>query len=221
MKEKPILFSAPMVQAILAGRKTQTRRVIKPQPTQVIGSRADYVDWKGECFWNDELLPELAEASPWYFCDQLWVRETFRETGSGQSADGKLRGPLNYEQIVYRADVSGFDDGPWRPSIFMPRWASRIYLNVIAVSVQKLQAITNDEALAEGVAAISKDGKLTKYGIPDRDGLPGTDNQGWPWDEWCLTPIEAFKKLWININGQEAWDSNPFVWVIRFDRAEA
>ncbi|MDO4705741.1 MAG: hypothetical protein Q4A98_05985 [Comamonadaceae bacterium] len=101
----------------------------------------------------------------------------------------------------------------------MPRWASRILLEVTGVRVQRLQDISEEEAIAEGLKTLSKDGGRTwKSGLPDRDGLP--DGDGWPWREWEKDPRRAYKRLWEFIHGPKSWDQNPWVWVIEFRRVE-
>ena len=98
----------------------------------------------------------------------------------------------------------------------MPRWASRILLEIADVRVERLQEISENDAKGEGLAAISKDGQIFKYGIPDRDGLPGTDDHGWPWVDWKHSARNAFGRLWESINGAGSWDTNPWVWVVEF-----
>lgn len=187
MKERGILFQAPLVRALLAGTKTQTRRLIKPQP----------IAWAANpCFWlwrDDEplTLRHILDRSPYGASgDRLWVRETWATlTGNGI-------------RTVYRADGedprTGWDDTPddqrpamrWRPSIFMPRSASRITLEVTEVRVQRLTEINEEDARAEGVD------------VPDG-----------------LTAVSAFALLWNRINGERAsWTSKPWVWVVSFRR---
>ncbi|MFJ9451454.1 hypothetical protein [Herbaspirillum sp. NPDC101397] len=178
-----------------------------------------------------------------YAGDRLWVRETWQyadwtdcgEPHIGYAADGKsvlheefpedwakrleeiwceLSAPANFD-IDNRAA-----DRRWRPSIHMPRWACRLLLDVVAVRVEHLQDISAEDAIAEGLSAITKDGKTVKYGIPDRDGFPGSDDDGWHWNEWEKDPIVAFGKLWEKINGAGSWAANPWVWVVEFKRAE-
>jgi len=100
----------------------------------------------------------------------------------------------------------------------MPRWASRISLEITGIRVERLQDISEEDAIDEGLKAITKDGKLIKYGIPDRDGYPGADDFGWNWGDWDKSPVLAYKRLWQSINGKGSWDLNPFVWVIEFKR---
>jgi hypothetical protein len=209
--DRPILFSGEMVRALLGGSKTMTRRVVKPQPEHGIswitcdGSPAQS-DWKLRDADGDDTDSELR--CPYGVPgDRLWVRETW-----GPCAGG----------VVFRADggTACPDGGKWKPSIFMPRWASRITLEVVSVRVERLQDISEKDAKAEGLKGLTKDGQLVKYGIPDRDGLPGTDDVGWPWSEWNADPRAAYRTLWESINGDGSWDANPWVWVVGFRVAE-
>lgn len=103
---------------------------------------------------------------------------------------------------------------PWRPSLLMKRKWARFVDLVVSVRPERLLDITDADAIAEGISAITKDGGITiKYGIPDRDGMPGTDDHGWPWHEWCNTPREAYLKLWEKLNGQGSAAENPWLWV--------
>lgn len=205
MKERPILYCAPMVRSVLDGSKTQTRRVVKP-------SHCGYArdsDTDGDLLAALDACDISQSISPYgQPGDRLWVRETFREWGGTE------------KRIDYRAttDVPN-PDANWKPSIFMPRAASRINLEITAVRVERLHDISEADAVAEGLACITKDGDRTrKYGIPDADGMPGTDDHGWPWNEWRSDPREAYRKLWESINGPGSWDLNPWVWVIEFKR---
>ena len=198
IKERPIIFSSPMVRAMLDGRKTQTRRVIKE---------------KLMC-GEDAHVNNCQYGKPG---DRLWVRETWSKAKSPMSsevfyrADGEPKGkqyPLSFVERESR----------WRPSIHMPRWASRILLEVTNVRVERLHDISEEDAIAEGLKAITKDGKTIKYGIPDRDGYPGNDDTGWDWCDWNVSPVSAYKMLWESINGQGSWVLNPWVWVVEFRR---
>lgn len=204
MRERPILLNSEMVKAVLDGRKTQTRRAVKfPFRDKSFGCELS----------GNELAGEIA-AGNYRNCpfgqpaDRLWVRETFGDCGV---------------RLVYRADS---DDGAacmvkrWTPSIHMPRDASRITLEITGVRLERLQDISEADAKAEGLAEITKDGGLFKFGIPDRDGYPGTDDKGWPWHEWERNPVDAYCKLWQSIYGAESWQANPWVWAIEFRRVE-
>lgn len=194
--DKPILFSRDMVRAILAGDKTQTRRVIKPQPQTRSG--ADYVDgiWFEEDHYGDHHQIQCPYGAPG---STLWVRETHRafllgdapyiEYAATARDDDPALYPISSEQYFQ------IESQRWRPSIFMPRWASRIQLKVLDVRAERLQDIREDDAKAEGVVA------------------------------WHMT-IEGtvyrpeFMLLWDKINAQRgfSWNSNPWVWVVEFER---
>lgn len=207
-RAKPILFSAPMVRAILDGRKTQTRRICKTQPETAIGS----------CHWSDT---GWAIENPTGSCsckpvrvryavgDVLWVRETWATAAfwNNYPPSDLPRGTA----IWYRADNEVQAMDKWRPSIFMPRWASRITLEVTGVRVERLQEISTEDAMAEGIPQTS--GKAARL------GLPGSDAPGHEWDN--RTSIENYAGLWNSINGKGSWESNPWVEVYEFRRVDA
>jgi hypothetical protein len=194
MKERPILFNGDMVRAILDGRKTQTRRVIKPQP-KIISTHDGSMN-----------ILQITGKAPWFngdpnhtcpygvIGDRLWVRETWGlepDMDEQLKDDGLTPGQIEYEgyHIGYKADGSGaYCVEKWRPSIFMPRWASRIMLDITDVRVERLQEISEDDAQAEGVGY------------------------------WGCDTIEVFEDLWNSINQKRGypWSSNPWVWVIEF-----
>lgn len=203
MKERPILFSSEMIRAILEGRKTMTRRVVKD-----ISSRAD-----GE--WHPFIGPNDKQTGEWFFTtktyahvigqhrkcpygkpgDRLWVRETWSWIGNGFSVRDleflMAEGEIN---LIYKADDRyGTFAGPWTPSIHMPRWASRILLEVVSVRVERVQDISEADALAEGCV------------------------------DWVENAADAFHDLWESINGKDPekqWGANPWVWVIEFKRVQ-
>lgn len=237
-KPKPILFTTSMVQAIKRGDKLQTRRFLKPFSVPTFQENGDEKYWysivqnhsrygfgcSGDTEENciAELLKYADTACP---CGdvgtEMWVRETW---GS------KIRdvGGTPHESYVYKADkihqtaykdCNGRDyPVRWKPSIHMPYTAARLFLKVTGVRIERLNDISEADAQAEGLKAITKDNSRTiKYGIPDSDGLPGTDDLGWPWQEWNTSAIEAFKHLWAKVYGPESWTENPWVWVIEFE----
>ena len=211
MKERPILFAGPMVRAILDGRKTQTRRLMKPQPVGRAG-----VVWPAEdrWAWSSAAGQTMIDERDAQCCcphgykrDRLWVRETFALAPLRTEPDPD--DPDDWHP-VYRADgderpwLSSLDEEarevkpPWKPSIFMPRWASRILLEITEVRVQRLQDITEADARAEGVTPAP----FCKSGRPSG-----------------MEHVEAFEDLWDEINGDRAtWASNPWVWAISFRR---
>ncbi len=189
MKERPILFSAPMVCAILEGRKTQTRRALNPQPA---GGHQQGVIGPLNSIGN---LLICKHGSPG---DRLWVRETF--CWSGYASDP--------EEVLYRADeeytLEDRGDLPWKPSIFMPRWASRISLEITVVRVERLIDISATDAIAEG-ARRTADG-----------GAWHIENE----QHRSADPRDTFASLWESINGAGSWEQNPWVWVIEFKRIQ-
>lgn len=196
MRDRPILFNDEMVRAILEGRKTQTRRVIKPQPEQPApGSYFDAYNGGPQWNWwaadNRQHLDQIIKCPFGKPGDRLWVRETFAdEAGGTRNFPG--------EHIYYRADGDGVDlqGGCWKPSIHMPRWASRITLEITGVRVERLQEITLGDICKEGLASSIYDFKPVQAGFL------------------------AFEELWESIYGPDSWDANPWVWVIEFKRIE-
>lgn len=213
MKERPILFSGAMVRAILEGRKTMTRRVVKPQPTPKCQELVRHGDEWLEAWEDEDCCGAMVAHADYpqyrHVCrygksgDRLWVRETHKgwftyegEQFVSYQADGSV---LRFERPQGHPE-GGMLNGKccadkWRPSIHMPRWASRITLEVTAVRVERLQEITDADALAEGAC------------LPDACAKDG-----------CYRA--AFEGLWASINGVESWDANPWVWVVEFRRVE-
>lgn len=193
MKERSIIFNSEMVQAILEGRKTQTRRVIKPQPKYTLDKSLSPVD-----------IP-CPYGKPG---DLLWVRETWQmlerwgtEFGGAPYEYDLYDGAIPKEQsrnifIEYRAD--GYGDGPWHPSIFMPRWASRIMLEVTGVRVERVKDISWDDALAEGIYHHGKTCcSIDMFSVLAEEELThGYDTPG-----CCDSPVGSFSYLWDSIHG--------------------
>ena len=244
MTDRPILFSAPMVRAILDGRKTVTRRLVKDAGGAFwdhAGYRPSVAD--GRVRWHCvDTGAEVGPCSPMPWSpyggpgDRLWVRETWRYhdwTNDGlpwiaYAADGchrlcehvtadwadrvcdvwaTLSDPDNY-QIDGAAR-----DRKWRSPLFLPRWASRLTLRVTSVRVERLQAITEEDAIAEGVRAVVF---TPDDGFPSSIGYVFGDDDG----RSVLYPTarEAFAVGWDSINGKRApWASNPWVWVVGFE----
>lgn len=191
MRERPILFSAPMVRAILDGRKTQTRRV-------VIG-RGEIAVIQQSCGpmvldqYNDvEHSGKLVKCPYGEPEDRLWVRETFSPQ------------PHLNAGAYYRATDPLVGVSKWKPSIFMPRRLSRITLEILSIRAERLQWITEADANAEGID--------TSVTHPSPTGIDGFRAKNY------VHASECFADLWRLINGAESWDLNPWVWVIEFKR---
>ncbi|MCA3696505.1 hypothetical protein [Aquidulcibacter sp.] len=203
MTERPILFSGPMVRAILEGRKTQTRRVLSYQPSgdvlEVSPPSSDlprYWQFRYDVGGVDVPVPNQVG-------DTLWVREAWRPIG-----DAPLSECIGPEDIDFYATTDEIAAAifKWRPSIHMPRWASRISLKVTAVKVERLQDISEADAIAEGILAHE----------PTQD-----DPAEYAAAEGRLIyndPREAFCDLWISINGAYSWKANPWVVAYSFQR---
>lgn len=202
MREHPILFSAPMVRAILEGRKTQTRRVVKGEGIFVSSGA---IDGHGVMSIHDGDIREIR--CPYGVPgDRLWVRETMSCTyvhGTWYTADGMEAGVINdrrADKLAARYGSSYFENEEKRiPSIYMPRWASRITLEITGVRVERLQDISESDAVAEGVTDYHN---ITdpRTGEIDRDA------------------VDAYEILWKSINGADSWAANPWVWVLEFKR---
>lgn len=219
MRERPILFNADMVRAVLDGRKMQTRRVMKVQPHAGVRN-SPFVKSGIEDGHGKELVCPFGEVG-----DRLWVRETWSVVNHAFDDDGlmidyvpdrpakavheKPFGRGYYSgHAIYAADGGftwGDDDGCadgrscWKPSIHMPRWASRITLEITGVRVERLNSMTEKGALAEGC-------------LGGHDSIPGY--------QYSATPHEHFHHVWQSIYGADSWQANPWVWVIEFKRAE-
>ena len=215
IKERPILFSAPMVRAILEDRKTVTRRAIKIQPQMVTDRSIE--PWTGDAEVLFKQLQRAGRNCPYGKPgDRLWVRETWYcdhfEVQKGpylQPADmHDLDQSSEDGELVYAADgLAPYEQEQptWKPSIHMPRWASRILLEITDVRVERLQDISGDQAQAEGVDAAMCQKYLET--APSRF-------------ECKEAVIHGFAGLWQSINGEESWRSNPWVWVVEFKRVQ-
>ena len=198
MRERPILFSAPMVRAILAGTKTQTRRVVKARKDCDFGCELAPHELAGEANGGDFRNAYCAPG------DRLWVREAWCTSAAFDKTAPK--------ELPKDAPITYLAGGPhhrfsrYRPPMFMPRWASRITLEVTGVRVERLQDISEADAIAEGIAKPA--GSQFWHADPRGSSLPGG------------TPQWAFRNLWESINGPGSWDANPWVWVVEFKRAE-
>jgi hypothetical protein len=199
MKERPILFQGDMVRGVLEGQKTETRRVIKPQPYESEYEPGLFSWMKKKGISSTGSIEMIKACCPYgQIGDRLWVRETFAEVGTCDpgfliyKATYPSDLPANVENIPDDIHEAGYK---WKPSIFMPRTASRITLEITEISVERVQDITEEGALAEGVKIES--------------GLEkGINNLA----------VARFADLWDSINKKRGfgWKSNPRVWVVKF-----
>jgi hypothetical protein len=214
MTERPILFSAPMVRAILAGTKTQTRRVVKPAHKAWIEMPVTHQ--LGE--WDKRPLPYGKTG------DRLWVRETWQAVSGNDRVRHIMthprpdRGWLEYAATP-RADEPAYK---WRPSIHMPRWASRITLEVTGVRVERLQDISEADALAEGISRLAPSAPPHEWSGLNRFTLNGMGSGFCAGSvSWNSPTAEAlYLRLWEDINGPGSWEANPWVWVVEFKRVQ-
>lgn len=202
--EHPILFTGEMVRAILDGRKTQTRRVVKPQP-EGVEQGIPFLNGPGR-------LCNQAIKCPYGKCgDILWVRETWAHVLADGSDVGK-----GSRTVIYAADCP-LTMPRWRPSIHMPRWASRITLRITSVKAERVQDIGHEDVFAEGIVERPHPGPLRcqQYGLPS-----WTSDLG---PRWRISTGDAFAELWDSINAKRGfgWEANPWVWAITFERMEA
>lgn len=239
MRERPIVFSGPMVRAIIEGRKTQTRMVVKPKPVgkqRVIEGLAHVtvgmdpsddgrVWYVGDCV-NPVVEVRCPYGSPG---DRLWVREKWRSAwhedlfASVQyAADSSYRKPEFDDEdeghrFAYMCEVCNGDKEPWRSPLHMWREMSRITLEVTAVRVERLQAISHADAIAEGVQT-----ERDHYG----GDVPLMVHGSVAWHRYdeqacsAVSAVESYRTLWESINGKGSWNENPWVWVVEFKVVE-
>lgn len=216
-KAKPILFSTPMVQAILKGRKTMTRRVIKlPNWAKPIG--LEYLG-SGKLGAAGKRTDQLSIIFSKYMPGTiLWVRETWCHDTFMTCVGGTTEAPW-YENIPIDYKFRYYADDPeyayqhdqrWKPSIHMPRKAARIFLKVIDVRAERLQSITAEDCIAEGIT------------LEWSENMPKPSYHSLAYSEKVVKPafVKAFRELWDSLNEKRGfgWEKNPFVWVYEFER---
>lgn len=240
MKARPILFSTPMVQALLEGRKTQTRRIIKPQPEM----KPEGFTWHKDLPNNRMFACVSTNGEPTFgmkfYCpygmpgDLLYVREAWR-TKSFALDPIKPSELDSVERILYEADNLRTINGKLRPSIFMPRWASRLTLEITSIRVERLQDISQDDAIDEGIAPLFTEIQATQrqecnlspmpwrnylwHGNFGKYGTGNAKSDAWPHQYSSYRHDDAkgaYSSLWESINGKGSWDANPWVWVVEF-----
>lgn len=241
MKKRPILFNAAMVRAILTGTKTQTRRIVKYQPENAVSVR-EFTNPQRFAFRDKAGVPadgEIYDCPYGQPGDRLWCKETFAIEDPSEYwfedprkdsqpdrpwkwlDDGWGKRPLIPH---YRADGvdpnivteeqcdAGDDRTRWRPSIHMPRWASRITLEIVGVRVERLNDISEEDAKAEGIRSTH-----LQFAGPEGVTMWHAGDK-WPADTCGDSPQLAFGALWESINGPGSWAANPWVWAVEFKR---
>jgi hypothetical protein len=221
MKERPMLMSAPMVRAILAGTKTQTRRVVKPQPhdpAEGVYAAPSMIHGTGS-YTQDHMLADGFDGGTCPYGqpgERLWVRETWAYGVHAMAAKSDDDGPYVYAATNHGTQGRLCDR--WRPSIHMPRAASRITLEITSVRVERLQDISEADAIAEGITRenvivdTNCNGGRHSEMTEDRYFYDGCDDKGFEY------AVDAYAGLWESINGPGAWSANPWVWAIEFKR---
>lgn len=215
MNERPILFSGPMVRAILENRKTQTRRVVKlrdPSQTYSVHGDDGWPSSADECgMWHKDRCPYGAPG------DRLWVREAWCPQIVNGSPHHLFK--ASWPQVDEHGITTPVPTFKWKPSIHMPRWASRITLEITEVRVERLHELSDGDAINEGILSV----RSPEW---DRQHFPAWRSE---FDAACAAnrkppvgpmPTRAFKALWESINGKGSWGKNPWVWVIGFERVD-
>lgn len=238
MKERPILFSSEMVQAILAGRKTQTRRTrgleeINKNPDDWQFEWADFALTKPYRFTQKSTITKKALKNQ-SFCqaeakcpygkrgDILWVRETFTILEPEHCMGGMP------SRFVYKADCDNTSEDArkdyikvgypyqWKPSIHMPKEAARIWLKIVKVKAERLQSLAKSDSINEGIMPLS----MSAMQMAQRGQLYYDYSKPKQFFNDGLPPLWSFNSLWCSIHGPDSWDLNPWVWVIEFERLE-
>ena len=199
MTERPIIFSAPMVKAILDGRKTQTRRIVKLTDSGRVKEVGSPKNWH-----LDD--PDAIKACPYGVPgDRLWVREAWSYDPPDELW-AKDRARLLYREGYDHPPEMNDDEWPrWKSPIHCPRWASRITLEIVDVRVERVQEISEEDAIAEGIERVTGNSFRVYERGAEGETAPGA--------------ISSYRSLWDSINGKRApWESNPYVWAITFKR---
>lgn len=205
IRARPIIFNTEMVKALLDDRKTQTRRVIKPQPDI---DDNEFTEEDVNASWKEGFIPVKCPYGD--VGDLLWVRETFTYNTHVHFDDVNVHFYTNGSQLIcYRADGDTINNGDkWKPPLHMPCRFSRLALEITDIRVERLQDISEEDANAEGIE--------WDYG----EESDGTEVSGYfdylKGDSWDLSAKDSFKTLWKSIKGNESWEENPLVWVIEF-----
>lgn len=238
LKERPVVLTTEEVNAVLAGDKTQHR--VPVDADHSISLTYHSLEAGGAS-------PERLDALP-FDCpfgnvgDRLWVQEDFiPDPPAGHDAWEDEDSVTNYSQwdgcgsklseipnrlrtsehVIYKAGRDDPDSMMWFNALQMRKWASRLLLEITDIRIERVQDISEDDALSMGLSRLTKDsGRTYKYGLPDKDGFPGNDDYGWHWSEWDADHKVAFARYWESMQGKGAWDRNDWVWVIEFKKVD-
>ncbi|MGO2339074.1 MAG: hypothetical protein ACTH5M_00565 [Psychrobacter sp.] len=249
LKERPVVLTTEEVNAVLAGHKTQHRmpfdfEFIKDINVPIVQKVADETD----CTLSELVTGAYNDSIYDFVCpfgkvgDRLWVQEDFiPDPPAGHDAWEDEDSVTNYfqwdgcgsklseipnrlrtsEHVIYKAGQDDPDSMMWFNALQMRKWASRLLLEITDIRIERVQDISEDDALSMGLSRLTKDGGRTyKYGLPDKDGLPGNDDYGWHWSEWDADHKVAFARYWESMQGKGAWDRNDWVWVIEFKKVD-
>ncbi len=218
IKERPILFKPEMVRAYLAGLKTQTRRIMNPQPVEFDADDWGLHDSQDGDWWSVGNFVENGWCPYGIPGDRLWVRESWRLGDSNPNGLTVSRYAIEDHQRHWRvpspAELAALSptakSGKGVPSIHMPRWASRIDFPITGIRTERVQDISHHDAIQEGLIEWTDPPRVTTlhYGLTRADC-------------WETDPRLAYKRLWIDINGQKSWDENPWIWVVEFPQYRA
>ncbi len=253
MKERPILFSTELVKEILAGRKTMTRRIMNPQPSEEFAPSKCQIYEPARYDKNGDMY----QGSPIFGCydingedegykskygqigDFLWVREAWADVTDAFDEADEIRNVAFradnsvwdcYGQMVYLEQLgdSGIEVKKWKPSIHLPKFASRLTLEIKDIRVERIQDISEKDAIAEGVSPLFTQAEINAKGrywkeldlnpMPWKNYLWNTKKDNGSQFSSCKTAKESFKTLWFQINGEKSWIENPWVWVIEFQK---
>lgn len=229
-KYKPILYSTPMVKSLSKGIKEVTRRIIKVQPPngQYTYHRNNFTGEVAIAFTTEKTLNHIINCPYGKIGDILWVKETFYAYGhwTTKTENGKSTRKFydlthnNCKRHQYFAEwqpdkVAKFGELEWhkRPALFMPKLAARLFLMIFDIRVERLQDITHEQAIKEGIEVLPN----VKFNLPNhviayRDYMDD--------EHYFERPDYSFESLWVSINGSESWEANPYVWVIQFLRVD-
>lgn len=229
-KDKPFPFSPMMVAAIRADRKWLTRRKVSDKDIAEMTRLGLAPDGEDMQLWAPYQPGDICYITEEHYVFGFW-RKNGKKRPSGHEqwefvphndssdavyfSDMLPAHALNFYKSMDKEFPSMLHTYK-RLGRYMPRRYARMRIEIISVRGERLDDITHEDALAEGIAPACKDGNITKYGIPDRDGQPGGCDVGWPWSEYMYTPVAAFMKLWEKINGPKSVAANPWVWVYEF-----